>query len=112
MCKERMSTTKAMGPDLIPDKLFSTECISKHMDTIIKDLIRDSALINEHLKSRIALINKNVGIPNTSNIRPISVQNSMQKFIELSLSETNNKYTSVRQFVFKRNSSTHHVCRI
>ena len=98
---------------MIPDVLFSTRFQSIQMQMIIRDMIRNPDVMDKHLRSRIALINKKKGIPSPGNIRPIAIQNSAQKFLELSVlsevAQVNNDNTHIKQYGFKRSSSAQHA---
>ena len=67
-----------------------------------------------HLESRVILLNKKPGsIPTIQDLRPIAIQNSIQKMTEISMvhyfKRLNDSNTSTKQFRFKSSCSTAHA---
>ena len=103
-----------MGPDGLPDNFFDIRYMTEKKAQIIEELERRPDLVYNHLESRIILLNKKPGtIPTVQDLRPIAVQNSIQKMTELSMihyfRELNNSLTSANQFGFKIGRSTAHA---
>ena len=74
-----------MGPDLIPDAIFSGRDINIKREFLIKDFLTTS-IESVHCRSRIMLLNKSKDpIPDIGDLMPISIIGTMQKILETSI---------------------------
>ena len=100
-----MSRKKAMGPDLIPDAIFSGNKADEKRDNIIRDFLVNP-VNKSHCRSRLVLLNKSKDpIPDIGDLRPISIMGTMQKLVEIKIVhylKDAMKKTSPFQFGFKQ----------
>ena len=106
---KNMSKKKAMGPDLIPDAIFSGEGIDNKRDIIIKDFLK-GPILSSHCRSRLILLNKAKDpVPDVGDLRPITIMGTMQKLLEISIVhhlKLAMTKTSPFQFGFKNGTGT------
>ena len=105
----KMSYKKAMGPDLIPDLIFSRMNKNIKRDQLINEFLT-KPIRGSHSRSRLILLNKGKElIPDITDLRPITIMGTMQKLIETSivqhLKEAMSR-TSPFQFEFKPGTGT------
>ena len=83
-----MSYKKAMGPDLIPDRIFSRMNKNIKRDQLINEFLT-KPIRGSHCRSRLMLLNKGKElIPDITDLRPITIMGTMQKLIETSIVHT------------------------
>ena len=102
-----IGSNKAMGPDFIPDLFYSNKFLNENKDHILGELYKDeySDIVEKHLRARIIMLNKKkAGIPGLDDIRPIAVQNTILKIMEMNVAQEikdASMKTSEHQFGFK-----------